>query len=209
MIPALFMDIIFILLELSALNFLCYRFALHKLQQVFAPAGLRIRTAHIKSAERVNADQGARAFTVQIEIADVKFTPRPLEIFLAGRKNRAGQTEFRIVGDLERVVEIPRLDHGQDWRKDLFLFESGPGRDVVDDRRLDIKTFRIVALAARNDLAALVDALFDIAESVVERLLLITAATFVSPSVGLGRSLIFRSARRSFPSTRRALFHRR
>ena len=51
--------------------------------------------------------------------------------------DRAGQAELGVVGDLQRVVEIARLDHGQHRAEDFFLRELRLRRDVGDHGGLD------------------------------------------------------------------------
>jgi hypothetical protein len=46
------------------------------------------------------ANQGAGAFAVEVEIADMKLEPGSLDLFLIRRIERAGQAKLSIIGDL-------------------------------------------------------------------------------------------------------------
>ena len=78
---------------------------------------------------------------------------RLLDLLFRRRKDRAGQSELRVVGDVQCVVEIARLDHRQHRPKDLFLAMRGLGLDVGDDRRLDEEALARFGspLAARDE----------------------------------------------------------
>jgi hypothetical protein len=107
---------------------------LHELQQIFAPAGFRIGTAHIESAKRMRADQSASTFAIQIKVptwnsrracarrsSDAEYTA-PV---------KPNSVSFAISS---AMVVILGFDHGKHRSKDLFLFDRVAGFYVVDDR---------------------------------------------------------------------------
>src|SRR5688500_5650093 len=60
-------------------NFFRRKLCLHKQQKVVAAAGLRIGARHVEAAERMHADQRARAFAIQVQITNVEFVTRAIE----------------------------------------------------------------------------------------------------------------------------------
>src|SRR3954449_258153 len=100
---------------------------LQEQQQIIAPARLRVGAGHVESTERMHTNERARALTIQIQVPDMKLSTRALEFRLVIAVNRARQTKLRIVRDLERVVVILRLDHGEHWPEDLFLLDRRAG----------------------------------------------------------------------------------
>ena len=63
------------------------------------PAGFGIGPGHIEAAERVDAYQGAGAFPVQIQVADMEVAPGLLQVRAIVRDHRAGQPVVGIVGE--------------------------------------------------------------------------------------------------------------
>ena len=57
----------------------------------------------------MNADQRARAFAIEVEIADMELAPRAFDLLRIIPVDRAGQTIFGIIGDPQRIVEIVAL----------------------------------------------------------------------------------------------------
>src|SRR6185503_15922069 len=102
-------------------------------QQVIAPASLRVSSRHVESAERVYAHQRAGALAIQIKIPDVKLAARAIQFRFVLTVNSASQTKLRVVRDLQSVVVILSLDHGEYWSKDLFLFDRRTWLHVGDD----------------------------------------------------------------------------
>src|SRR5258706_6278209 len=96
---------------------------LHEQQQIVAAAGLGIRSRHVEAAERMDANKGAGAFAIEIEITDVKFTARVFQPGFVGRIDRARQAELRVIGYPQSVVIVVGLNHGEDGTKDLFLLD--------------------------------------------------------------------------------------
>src|SRR5712692_4163863 len=82
-------------------------------QQIIAPAGLRVCSGHIETAEGVSADHGAGALAIEVEIADVERVGGLFELFRVARIDRASEAELGVIGDLERVVKIFRRNHGE------------------------------------------------------------------------------------------------
>ena len=73
--------------------------------RVVVAAGFGVGAAHIEAAERVNADQRARALAVDVEVADEEFVLGLRDPGRIARVDRAGQAELGPVGDRQRVVE--------------------------------------------------------------------------------------------------------
>src|SRR5947209_588454 len=101
------------------------------------PASFRVSAGHVEAAERVNADERARAFAIEVEIANMKFTPRAFELLRVVCIDSAGQTELRIVGNPERVVKILRANDCQHRPEDFFLLNGRARFDICNHCRLD------------------------------------------------------------------------
>src|SRR2546423_1465442 len=84
-------------LRVAGADFLGCDFGLEEEGEVVAPARLRVRAAHLEAAERVRADERARALAVEVEIADVKLAARVLQLLAVVRVNRARQPVLRVV----------------------------------------------------------------------------------------------------------------
>src|SRR5947209_10716366 len=67
-------------LRVTVADFLGSDFGLEEEAEVVAPAGLRVSAAHVEAAERVYADERARALAVEVEVADVELAPRAFEL---------------------------------------------------------------------------------------------------------------------------------
>ena len=111
----------------------------------------------------MNADEGAGAFAIQIKIADVKFAARALQLCFVSRVHCAGQAELGVVGYAQRVIIVVRLDHGENWPKDFFLFDCRASFHVRDDSWLDEESLFAIRAAAGNDPSALGFSFFNIA----------------------------------------------
>src|SRR5262245_28529020 len=78
----------------------------HELQQIVGAASLAADARELEAAERLAADHGAGAGTVEIKIADHEFSGRAIEIRRATRIDAAGQSEFRVICDGDRLRQI-------------------------------------------------------------------------------------------------------
>src|SRR5206468_703105 len=81
------------------------RFCLEEESEVVAPSGLRIRPAHVEAAERMDPDQGAGAFAVQVEVADVEPPLRLEKQSAVATVIGARQPVYRSVRDLDLLLE--------------------------------------------------------------------------------------------------------
>lgn len=134
------------------------------------PAGFGIGPGHIEAAERVDAYQGAGAFPVQIQVADMEVAPGLLQVRAIVRDHRAGQPVVGIVGELDRFIEGGCLREGHDRTKDFLLGNTSGAGDVREDRRLYEIPLRIAGKTAEDQPAfAFPD--FDIVENFTVRLI--------------------------------------
>src|SRR5271169_3191889 len=92
---------------------------LREQQQVVRPAGFGVRARHVETAKGMRAHHGARALAIDVQVADVELVHRALLLLRRTGIDSAGQAEFRVVGDLERVIEIAGLGHRQHRPEDL------------------------------------------------------------------------------------------
>src|SRR5579864_8853257 len=61
-------------------DFLSHRFRLSEEIEIVRPAGFRIGARHVEPAERMRADHGARALAVDVQVADVEFLDRTVNL---------------------------------------------------------------------------------------------------------------------------------
>ena len=104
-------------------DFFSHRFALGKQIQVIGPARLGIGAGHIESAEGMRGHRRARALAIDIEVADVELADSAGNLLLRFCVHCAREPELGIVGNFQRMVEIPGLSNSQDGAEDLFLLE--------------------------------------------------------------------------------------
>ena len=96
---------------------------------------------------------GARAFAIDVEIADVEFAFGNFDLLARAGINRAGEAELSIIGDFEPVLEVPRLDDRQHRAENLLLLQLRLRLNVGDHSWLDEEPFAgfSCALAAGNE----------------------------------------------------------
>src|SRR5215472_10107809 len=119
-------------------DFLSYGLGLGEQQQVVRAPGLGIGSRHIEPPEGVSPHHGSRALAVEIKVAHVELRSRTFELFPRCGIDRAGKPKFRVVGDLQRLLVVSRLDHSQHRPEDLFLGDARRRRDVGNHRGLDV-----------------------------------------------------------------------
>jgi hypothetical protein len=85
-----------------------------EVEQITGATRLGPRAAHLESAERLTVNLRPGASAIEVKIADAKFLTRPKQIFRAARVNGAGQREFALIGNFQRMGKIARGKHGQD-----------------------------------------------------------------------------------------------
>src|SRR5689334_515238 len=98
----------------------------------------------------MHAHKRAGALPIQIKIPDVKLLARALQLRFVSAVNGARQTKLRVVRDLQRIVIILRLDHGEHWAKNLFLLDRVAWLHVGDYSRFDEEPLFAVRSAAGN-----------------------------------------------------------
>src|SRR5258707_15527499 len=103
----------------------------------------------------MNAHEGARAFAIEIKIADVEFAARAFQPGFVSRVHRARQSELRIVGYPQRVIIVVCLDHCEYRSKDLFLLDRRTGFNVRNHSGLDKESLFAIRTAARHVPSAL------------------------------------------------------
>src|ERR1051326_8955792 len=102
-------------------DFLSDAFCLREKIKVIGASGLGIRSRHIEAAERMRAHHRARALAIEVQIADVETLSGLAQMLGVVREDGAGEPVLRVVGELERVLEIARPGHRQDRSEDLLL----------------------------------------------------------------------------------------
>ncbi len=73
----------------------------------------------------MRANHGSRALAIEVEVADVEIAAGAVDAFTGGGEECAGEPVFRVVRDVESVVEVFRFDKREDRAKDFFLCETG------------------------------------------------------------------------------------
>ena len=71
----------------------------------------------------MRADHGAGALAINVQVSHVELADSAIDLVLRAGVDRAGQAEFGVVGNLEGVVEVLRLDDGQHGAENFFLLE--------------------------------------------------------------------------------------
>ena len=102
----------------------------------------------------MDADKRARAFTIEIQIADMKFTTSAFQLRLVVCVDGSGQTILRIVGDSQGVVEIICANDGQHRPEDFLLLDGRARFDIGNHGRFDEETLLAVRASAREDARA-------------------------------------------------------
>src|SRR6185437_159622 len=77
----------------------------------------------------------------EIQIAGMEVSTRTLQLVTRAGVNSAGKAELSVVGDIERVIKIARLDYRQHRPKNFFLRQTGVRRDIGDDGWLNVIAF--------------------------------------------------------------------
>src|SRR5262249_44106895 len=78
----------------------------------------------------MRAHNGAGAFAVEIQVADVKLLPRALQLLARGGIKSAVKADLGFVGYPARGVVVGALDPGRPGAEYFFLRDAGWGRDV-------------------------------------------------------------------------------
>src|SRR6266498_2723472 len=99
----------------SSPHFLCRNFGLHKQQKIIVPPRLRVCPGHVEAAKRMRPHERSSALPIQIKVADMKLSPRSLQLFFVRTINSSSQPELRVVGNLQCVVIVLSLNHCQHW----------------------------------------------------------------------------------------------
>ena len=74
---------------------------------------------------------------IDVEIADEELAADPVDVGRASRIQAAGQGIGGAVGDSQAIVQILRLEDGQDRAEDFLLGHASIRLDVGDDHRAD------------------------------------------------------------------------
>src|SRR5689334_23275711 len=85
----------------------------------------------------MHTHDGAGAFTIDVQVTHVELASGLLDSGTLARVDGTGQTVDSAVGNLERVVEAARPNHGQHRAEDLFLLDTRTGLNIGKDRRLN------------------------------------------------------------------------
>src|SRR5438874_7089926 len=124
-------------IQLSLRNLFADRFGLREQVQIIRAAGFGVGSRHIEAAEGMRTYDRSRALAVDVQVADVELLHGAFNLRARTGVDGAGQAKLGIVGDLERMIVVPGLDHCQYRPENLFLFELGFRLDVGNHGRLD------------------------------------------------------------------------
>ena len=113
-----------------------------KLQKIVRSAGLGADAGELQPAERLALDDRAGDAAVDIKIADAKFLARFLDMRRRARKNAAGQRKRGVVGNLQRMIEVSRVESPTTPGRKFLPGRSGLRIDVAENRRPDEISFR-------------------------------------------------------------------
>ena len=86
------------------------RFCLREQIKIIRASGFGVGSRQIEPSKRMGAHHRSGALAVEIKIAHLKFLPRAIELYAIRCINRARQSEFRVVRNLESVFEIARAN---------------------------------------------------------------------------------------------------
>src|SRR5262245_20699110 len=121
----------------------------------------------------MRAHHGPGALAIEIKVTDPELFARALQLLPRRRVHGAGQTEFGVVGNLQRVVVVARLDHRQHRPEYFFLGDARGWSDVGDYRRLDVVTVAgLLGGPAPADQPALFPADVDIVQNALHGLVI-------------------------------------
>ena len=81
-----------------------------KLQKIIRAAGFGADAGKFQTAERLALDDRAGDAAIDIKIADAKFPARLFDMRRRARKDAAGQSKLRIVGNFQRLIEVFGFD---------------------------------------------------------------------------------------------------
>ena len=73
----------------------------------------------------MRSDHRAGALAVEIQVADVELHEGSVELSGGVGVKGSGQTVLGVIGNRERIIEVPRFDYGKYRAKDLFLGNAG------------------------------------------------------------------------------------
>ena len=111
--------------SLRALQLFRDRLLLREEVEVLAASGLRVRAGHVEAAERVHADERARALAVQVEVADVELALSRARAARgrASRASRSGRTRVSLA-TRDALLEAPDLQDREHGAEDLLAREA-------------------------------------------------------------------------------------
>src|SRR5689334_7630323 len=87
----------------------------------------------------------AGAFAIEVKITNMKIAPRLLQALTLAAIDRAGQAELRVVGDIERRIEILSAEGSQHRPEDFFLRDARHRINLANHGWLDEPAALIVS----------------------------------------------------------------
>src|SRR5262249_7984294 len=98
----------------------------------------------------MDADEGARALAIQVQVAALELALPAREAPAVPRLERAGQSVLRVVGHVDALIEVLDRQDREDGPEDLLARQAVRGLDPVHDRRHDEEALRGTGRAARD-----------------------------------------------------------
>ena len=92
-----------------------------KIEKIVGSTGLRASARHPESAKGMACYNCPRDLAVDVKIADAKFRFHPVDSRRAAGEKAAGKRVSRAIGNPERLIEIPGIDHREDRAKNFLL----------------------------------------------------------------------------------------
>src|ERR1035437_7608329 len=120
-----------------ALKLLRDRLRLQEQPEVVAPAGLAVRAGHVEPAERVDADEGARALPVYVEVPAVEAFLGFRDAVPVAAEVRARQAVFARVRERDSRLEVLRLGDAENGPENLLSEDARRRLYVVENGRLN------------------------------------------------------------------------
>src|SRR5271165_1991312 len=96
----------------------------HAIEEIIYSAGFRTSAGHLESAERVTTDDCTGNRPVDVEVSDQKRRTHSSDVLRAARVKAASERKWRIIGDVDSLIQIVCRDHDQNRSKDLFLRQT-------------------------------------------------------------------------------------
>src|SRR5271157_2098719 len=107
--------------EATAHSVLRYDAWKHAVEEIIYSAGFRSAAGHLESAEWVATNDCTGDGPIDVEVSDQKFRTHPSDVLRAARVKAASERKWRIIGEVDGLIQVVCRDHDQNRAKDLFL----------------------------------------------------------------------------------------